>query len=132
MHRNRISYNPKLKEIAREFRNNPTKQEKILWNYLKGNQIEGYDFHRQKPLDNYIVDFYCTKLRLAIEIDGSIHNEEYNKIKDYIRQDRLEDYGISFIRFSNTEIENSIEEVLNTIKEFIIYLETRNKNNAVG
>ena len=69
----RIYYNPKLKNLARTLRNNSTLSEVLLWNHLKGKQMKGYDFHRQKPLDNYIVDFFCPKLRLIIEIDGESH-----------------------------------------------------------
>jgi len=65
-----IPYNPKLKELARELRNNSTKSEIILWKELKGKFEGKYDFHRQKPLDNYIADFYCHELKLVIEIDG--------------------------------------------------------------
>ena len=73
-----IPYNPKLKKLARKLRNKSTKSEVLLWNYLKGRQIKGFDFHRQKPIGNYIVDFYCSELLLAIEIDGESHygNEE--------------------------------------------------------
>jgi very-short-patch-repair endonuclease len=70
-----------LVEQARELRNNCTQPEKILWQRLKGKQIRGFDFHRQKPLIYYIVDFYCTPLKLAIEIDGNIHNQEENKMR---------------------------------------------------
>ena len=68
MRRKIIPYNPALKEKARELRNNSTKTEIMLWMYLKGKQMKGYDFHRQKPLDEYIVDFFCNELLLAIEI----------------------------------------------------------------
>ena len=70
----KIHYNPKLKEIARKLRNNSTKAEIRLWNYLKGKQSKGYDFHRQKPVGNHIVDFFCNGLMLAIEIDGYTHS----------------------------------------------------------
>jgi very-short-patch-repair endonuclease len=70
-----IPYNPKLKEYARQLRNNSTRSEIILWKYLKGKQMLGYDFHRQKPIDNYIVDFFCSELMLAIEL----YIEEFEK-----------------------------------------------------
>ncbi|MDD5570167.1 MAG: endonuclease domain-containing protein [Bacteroidales bacterium] len=135
MQREIIPYKPVLKEIARGFRNNQTKQEKILWKYLKGKQIKGYDFHRQKPLGSYIVDFYCCELYLAIEIDGSVHNTEDNKVKDVFRQDKIENFGITFLRFTNKEIEYNIEVVINSIKEYINWFEkTRGecrKNNKM-
>jgi very-short-patch-repair endonuclease len=72
----RIYYKPQLKEISRKLRNNSTKAEIKLWSHLKGKQLMGYDFHRQKPIDNYIVDFFCSRLNLAIEIDGYTHGFE--------------------------------------------------------
>ena len=68
-----IYYNPKLKLLARQLRNNSTKSEITLWQYLKGKNMCGCDFIRQKPIDNYIVDFFCYELRLAIELDGFSH-----------------------------------------------------------
>ena len=78
MKRKIIPYDPKLKELARQLRNNSTYTEIMLWNCLKNKQMKGYDFHRQKPLYNSIVDFFCNELMLAIEVDGESHygNEE--------------------------------------------------------
>ena len=70
----RVTYDSKLKEYARHLRNNSTNAEIKLWMQLKGKQMHGYDFHRQKPIGNYIADFFCNKLRLVIEIDGSTHD----------------------------------------------------------
>ena len=71
--RNILPYNPALKDKARELRNNSTKTEILLWTFLKGRQLRGFDFHRQRPIDEYIVDFFCSELMLAIEIDGVSH-----------------------------------------------------------
>lgn len=76
-----IPYNPKLKGYARELRNSSTFAEIVLWGYLKGKQMRGYDFDRQRPIDNYIVDFYCKDLQLAIEIDGESHYGKEKKDK---------------------------------------------------
>lgn len=65
----RICYNPKLKELARKLRKNSTRAEIKLWHYLKGRQLMGYDFHRQKPIENYIADFFCGRLKLVIELN---------------------------------------------------------------
>lgn len=65
---NFLPYNPRLKEIARKLRQTMTKPEILLWQCLKGKQMQGYDFDRQRPIDEYIVDFYCKQLKLAIEI----------------------------------------------------------------
>ncbi|MCB0731458.1 MAG: DUF559 domain-containing protein [Ignavibacteriae bacterium] len=112
-----IPYNPKLKQLARDLRNNSTKSEIILWTYLKGKQIKGYDFHRQKPIGNYIIDFFCNELMLAIEIDGESHygNEE----KDKIRQLEIEKFGIHFLRFDDSEIFYNLENVIKTIEDWI-------------
>ena len=71
-----LRYNPKLKALARELRNRSTFSEVLLWNQLKGRRIRGYQFLRQKPIDNYIVDFFCYELMLAIEIDGQTHGNK--------------------------------------------------------
>ncbi|MBA4319424.1 MAG: DNA methylase [Flavobacterium sp.] len=112
-----IPYNPTLKEKARQLRNNSTKSEILLWQFLKGKQMLGYDFHRQKPLDKYIVDFFCNELMLAIEIDGESHfgKEKYDKN----RQKQLEDLGVRFLRFEDTEIFCNLEKVLKTIEKWI-------------
>lgn len=112
-----IPYNPKLKQLARDLRNNSTKSEVILWIHLKGKQIKGYDFHRQKPIGNYIVDFFCNELMLAIEIDGGSHygNEE----KDQRRQQEIEKLGIHFLRFEDSEIFYSLDKVIKLIEKWI-------------
>ena len=69
-------YNPKLKQRARQLRNNSTLSEVLLWNELKNGKMKGKDFHRQKPIENFIVDFFCPELALAIEIDGTSHDKE--------------------------------------------------------
>ena len=112
-----IPYNPALKEKARWLRNNSTKTEILLWYYLKGKQMRGYDFHRQKPIDQYIVDFYCPALMLAIEIDGESHcgKEDY----DDNRQRRLEQLGVRFLRFEDTEILYNLNNVIKSIEDWI-------------
>jgi very-short-patch-repair endonuclease len=98
-HRKIIPYNPKLKQLARNLRNNSSKSEIILWMRLKGKQMKGYDFHRQKPLDNYIADFFCHELMLAIEIDGYSHLLDEVQIKDAKKEKRLNELGIRVLRF---------------------------------
>jgi very-short-patch-repair endonuclease len=114
-----IPYNPKLKELARQLRNNSTKSEIILWKELKGKFEGKYDFHRQKPLDNYIADFFCHELNLVIEIDGETHNWEETQIKDFEKESRLNQLGLNVLRFSDEEIFNHLESVLNTIRQYI-------------
>ncbi len=117
MRRKIIPYNPILKERARKMRNNPTKAEKLLWLYLKKKQALGYDFDRQRPIDNYIVDFYCKDLMLAIEVDGDSHigNEE----KDKKRTNKLNSHGVTVLRFDNDLVLYDTQKVLTEIKNWI-------------
>jgi very-short-patch-repair endonuclease len=112
-----IPYNPKLKEYARKLRNNSTYTEVMLWNYLKDKQLRGYDFDRQRPIDNFIVDFYCKDLMLAIEVDGESHygNEEKDKRKDK----RLNELGVTVLRFDDMEIVYELDMVLKRIEKWI-------------
>lgn len=122
----RILYNPKLTELARQLRNNSTKSEIKLWMYLRRDQMHGYDFHRQKPIDEYIVDFFCNKLQLAIECDG-YSNEILDILeKDIRKTQRLNELGIMVLRFSDHQIINDIDNVIRTIEDFIFRFETNN------
>ena len=100
----KIYYNPKLKKLAQKLRNNSTKSEIKLWTFLNKDQMHGYDFHRQKPIDNYIVDFFCNKLCLAIECDGYSHQILEVFKKDLKKTKRLNELGISVLRFSDYQI----------------------------
>ncbi len=91
--------------------------EVLLWQQIKGKQMKGYDFHRQKPIGNYIVDFYCNELNLAIEIDGQSHDEKATE--DQTRQQRLESMGVHFLRFSEREIRQNIEGAIFEIHSWI-------------
>ena len=115
-----IYYNPKLKERARQLRRNMTPSERKLWQHLKGKQMMGYDFDRQRPIDQFIVDFYCKALKLAIEIDGSVHDTAQAQTYDQERQSKLESPGIDFLRFRNQEIQHHIDKVLATRQTWII------------
>ena len=84
-----------------------------------------YTFNRQKPLDRYIVDFYCKPLNLVIEIDGSYHFETEQRVKDSKRQKLLEEMGLNFLRFSEQEIRKDLEIVLKTIMNYIAEFEQR-------
>jgi very-short-patch-repair endonuclease len=113
-------YNPKLKARARELRNNSTLSEVILWGYLKGKQMHGFDFHRQKPVDNYIVDFICCELYLAIELDGFTHLLEETAKRDRKKGQRLKEMGIKLIRFWDEEVYNDIDNVLYAIESVVL------------
>ncbi|MBN1415765.1 MAG: endonuclease domain-containing protein, partial [Bacteroidales bacterium] len=106
-----------MKKLARELRNNSTLAERLLWNGLKNKRMRGYDFHRQKPLSRYIVDFYCNELRLAIEIDGESHDHKFEE--DKIRQKELERLEIKFLRFDDIDVKKDVNIVLEAIEEWI-------------
>ena len=114
-----IPYNPKLKELARDLRNNSTKAEIILWLKLKSKQMYGYDFHRQKPIDNYILDFFCQELMLGIEVDGYSHGivEVYDK--DIVKEEKMNYLGIGILRFTDDQILRDMDNVLRAIESYI-------------
>jgi len=112
-----IYYNPCQKEKARELRNNCTQSEKYLWEELKGKQLRGFDFHRQKPIGEYIVDFFCPELMLAIEIDGDSHIGR--EAEDEERQMVIEGKGIKFLRFDDQEVKINLKAVLERIIKWI-------------
>lgn len=101
---------------AKELRKKMTVAEEILWMHLQKG-INGYKFRRQHPINKYIADFFCLKAKLIVEIDGSIHYKNEVKENDLIRQKDLENLGYTIIRFSNFDINNRIEKVLDTISQ---------------
>ena len=113
-----IPYNPELKTLAKQLRRNMTLSEVLLWNELRKKQMLGYDFDRQRPLDNFIVDFYCKELSLAIEIDGDTHTYRYDY--DDERQKTLEKLGVHFLRFDDLEVKRNMNNVLRVIENWII------------
>ena len=120
-----IPYNLKLKEYARYLRKNSTLSEVILWKLLK-NRSFGVQFHRQVPLLNFIVDFYCHELKLAIEVDGNSHDYKYTY--DASRQGLLESYGLTFLRFTDIEVKKDMFSVELAVREKVMELGKRNSN----
>lgn len=113
-----ITYNPSLVPFTKKLRNNMTLGEIAMWREIKNKKL-GVSFNRQIPIDNYIVDFYCKDLQLAIEVDGSIHFKEGQQEIDAIRQKRLESLGVKIIRFSDLDVKNNLNWALLEIKEAI-------------
>ncbi len=111
-----IPYNPELKQLARQLRKNSTLPEIYLWQNIRKRAL-GVQFHRQVPILNYITDFYCHEIGLAIEIDGSSHDHAF--LYDAKRQGELEAYGVKFLRFSNTEVLKNMFSVLLVIEETV-------------
>ena len=124
MTRNKIIfYNPNLKEKARRLRIKCTPSETLLWSRIRRRSL-GYEFHRQVPIDEYIVDFYCHELRLAIEVDGSSHDnkQEY----DLLRQRKLERLGVRFLRFDDRDFKRSMNDIIRALSIVISELEKGN------
>lgn len=112
-----IPYRPDLKLKARELRKNSTLSEVLLWQEIKDKKLVGYQFHRQVPMLDYIVDFYCHELKLAIEVDGDSH--EYKVSYDIMRQKKLEAYDVHFLRFDDMDVKKKIMYVLSEITLYI-------------
>jgi very-short-patch-repair endonuclease len=112
-----IHNNPILKNRRRELRKNQTDAEKLLWRYLRNKQFYGLKFFRQYSVGKYILDFYCPKLRLAVEIDGGQHTFKEKKEYDKARSEYLKEYRIEVMRFWNNDVMKDIEGVLNKIAE---------------
>jgi len=117
-----IPYDPGLKKLARQLRNNSTLSEVLLWNNIKNINF-GYEFHRQVPIDKFIVDFYCHELLLAIEIDGSSHDFNYDN--DCLRETLLENHVIKVIRYLDIDIKRNMNDVLRSLENIISELEIK-------
>ncbi len=109
-------YNPKLKPLSQELRKNMTDAEKQLWSKLKMKQLKGLMFSRQKPLGEYIADFYCHQARLVIEVDGGQHFLDDTIEYDRIRDEFMMSSGIKVLRFTNTDVMENIEGVVAVIE----------------
>ncbi len=115
MHNGAINY---IFERARDLRNSCTHAEELLWSYLK-TKPSGYKFRRQHPYGLYILDFYCHKAKLVIEVDGSIHNRDDVKQSDNERQRNIESDGLTVIRFTNDEIQTQMDHVISLIETLL-------------
>ena len=114
-----LSYNQKLKEISRQLRKNMTNAEKRLWVKIRMRQLQGYQFYRQKPIGDYIVDFFCPRAKLVIELDGSHHLIGETIEYDRIRDDYLSSLGLRVLRFTNVDVLTCIEGVIERIENEI-------------
>ncbi len=121
-----LKYNPANKQFSQKLRANQTNAERLLWNKLRRKQIKGYLFTRQKPIGKYIVDFYCHKLKLVIEIDGDLHYlTENDRIKDKKRDQYLKDLGIIVYRINNIDVYKNLKEVVQGIWNLVIKIESQ-------
>ena len=113
------SNHPITKEYRQLLRKTETPSERMLWKYLRRKQLDGYRFRQQHGFGPYILDFYCPKLRLCIELDGEVHDSPEVKQKDFDRTLFLNQNRISVLRFRNEDVEQDIETVLEKIKAYI-------------
>ncbi len=117
--------NSKLKTLRQKLRNESPQAEIILWSQLKSGQLKGLKFIRQYGVGSYVVDFYCPKLKLAIEVDGDSHFKKGAEEYDKKRQKFIEQFNIKFLRVTNTDIYENLDGVI----EEVIYVAGKLKNN---
>ena len=110
-----LPYNKDLKEHSRDLRRNMTEAEKLLWSRIRKKQVKDYQFYRQRIIGNYIVDFYCPKAGLIVELDGGQHYHPEDLKKDTLRDDYMESLGLKILRFSNNEIFGNLDAVMEKI-----------------
>lgn len=115
----RIYYNPWLKKYARQLRNNSTLGEVLLWQQIKGRKLMGYQFLRQKPIGQFIADFYCPKLRLVIEVDGFSHLLDRNQKRDKLKDRYLQSIGLTVLRIQDNDVKFHMSSVIERLTNWI-------------
>jgi len=110
-----LRYDKELKTFSQRLRKNMTDAENLLWSILRRKQLKGYQFYRQKIIERYIVDFYRPMANLVIELDGGQHYSERGKKQDNIRDKVIEERGMKVLRFSDREVFEDIEAVIERI-----------------
>ncbi|HBI47159.1 MAG TPA: hypothetical protein DDX93_00290 [Smithella sp.] len=114
-----LPFDRKLKPLSRNLRSNMTDAEKFIWSKIRRKQINDVHFYRQKNIGHYIVDFYCPKGKIIIEIDGGQHYEQEGMRKDRKRDDYLKGLDLTIIRFSDIDVLKNINGVLERIHEHL-------------
>ena len=114
-----LGYDKKLKQLSRQLRENMTDAERHLWEKIRMRQLKGYHFYRQRPIGDYIVDFFCPRAKLVIEIDGSHHLVGETIEYDRIREDYLSSLGLRVLRFANADVLTNTDGVIERIGEEI-------------
>ena len=107
---------PVIFKNAFQLRERQTKAEAVLWERVRKKQVMGLRFRRQHPISKYILDFYCHKTKLAVEIDGGYHNSPEQKEADHLRTKDLEEMGVRVIRFTNEQVLDDVEGVVGEIE----------------
>lgn len=108
---------PEKQELARQLRQNMTPAERLLWQELRANRLDGYHFRRQQIIDGFIVDFYCHRAALIVEVDGPVHDTQ--KEADAGREAVLQGRGLSILRFTNQQVMNDMSFVLREIRVYL-------------
>ena len=114
-----LYYNKKNKTHSRNLRSNQTDAEMLLWSHIRRKQINNIQFYGQRPIGNFIVDFYAPSVRLVIEVDGGQHFEEVNIERDKKRDAYLRQLNLKVLRFDNLQVLQSIDDVLEVVFEEI-------------
>jgi very-short-patch-repair endonuclease len=107
---------PELLRIAGDLRKSMTPAERVLWERLRNKKIKGYRFRRQHPIKDFIVDFFCYDALLVVEVDGEVHNDPHQSERDEQRSIILKRLGIKELRFTNQQVINQTDEVINKIE----------------
>ena len=117
-------YNKTSEKVKRRrLPNNLTQAQIVLWSKLKNRRVDGYKFRRQYSIYSYVVDFYCPRVKLAVEVDGDSHFMDGASVYDEDRQRRIENLGIEFLRFTNTDVKTNLNEVVKEIQRKLRELE---------
>ena len=114
-----LFYNTELKQLSQQLRSNMTDAEKLLWSKVRRNQLKGYQFYRQRIIGNYIVDFYCPRANLIIELDGGQHYTEEGVNKDKSRDAYMKQEGYRVLRFSDKEVFENLHGITERIYEHL-------------
>ena len=114
-----LHYDKDLRTASQTLRKGATDAERYLWSRLRGKQLKGRQFYRQKVLGRYIVDFYCPKAQLVIELDGGQHYEEAGRERDHIRDEDLKEIGLTVLRFSDREVFENTDAVVQKIWSYL-------------
>jgi very-short-patch-repair endonuclease len=110
----------RILDAARRLRKGMTDVEHLLWFCLRRNQLAGFGFRRQHPFRKFVLDFYCCRAKLAVELDGGQHNEDMASSKDLQRTAFLEQHGIMVLRIWNNEVFQNLEGVLQKIYDVLV------------
>jgi len=111
-----LPYNWNLKQPSRQLRANTTGAERCLWGRLRRKQLKGCQFYRQKPIGDYIVDFYCPRAKLVVEVDGGHHFSDEVAERDMVRDEYLNALGLKVLRFTNSKVMKNAEGVVEKIR----------------